>query len=59
MRFIRRYEEFRFKDEVLDTTTKEILVDNPIDSKLLNEPDDKESYLDEKGVIHIKNWKVY
>ncbi len=59
MRYIRTYEEFRFKDEVevLEPETKEILVDRPVDDSLLGV--DKDSYIDSSGIIHIKNWNVY
>ena len=63
MKFIRTYEEFRFKDEeeveVLEPETSE-LIDRPVDDTLLGkEVEDENSYIDPKGVIHIKNWKVY
>lgn len=57
MKFIKTYEEFRFKDvEVLEPET-EILVDKPVDDSILG--GDKGSFIDASGVIHIKNWNVY
>jgi hypothetical protein len=58
VKFIRTYEEFRFKDiEVLKPQTKEILVDKPVNDLLLG--GDKGSYIDASGIIHIKNWNIY
>jgi len=58
VKFLRTYEEFRFKDvEVLEPETKEILVDRPVDDSVLG--GDKGSFIDSNGVIHIKNWNVY
>jgi len=57
VKFIKTYEEFRFKDvEVLEPET-EILVDKPVDDSILG--GDKGSFIDASGVIHIKNWNVY
>jgi len=57
VKFIKTYEEFRFKDvEVLEPET-EILVDKPVDDSILG--GDKGSFIDASGVIHIKNWIVY
>jgi hypothetical protein len=66
VKFIKTYEEFRFKEEedtdVLDpeTDTDEILIDKPVDDTLLGKSEeDTDSYVDASGVIHINNWKVY
>lgn len=66
MRFIKTYEQFRFEDdkdvEVLEPKTKtKLQTDEPIDKSLLGEEEieDKGSYIDASGVIHIKNWKIY
>lgn len=63
MRYIKTYEEFKYigKDvEVLEPTKTKILTDEPIDPSLLGEEEeDKGSYVDSRGVIHIKNWKTY
>ena len=65
MKFIKTYEEFRFRDEedveVLEPETDEILIDQPVDDTLLGgkSEEDVGSFVDASGVIHIKNWKVY
>lgn len=63
MKFIRTYEEFRFEDEdvqVLEPKKKSYLIDRPVDDTLLGgKEEDENSFIDSKGVIHIKNWKVY
>ena len=65
MRYLKTYEEFKFKEEEdTDVLEPEVeLSDKTIDDVLsddfFKDEDDDESYIDNKGVIHIKNWKVY
>jgi len=65
VKFIKTYEEFRFRDEeeveVLEPETDEILIDQPVDDTLLGgkSEEDTGSFVDASGIIHIKNWKVY
>lgn len=62
MRRLKLYEEFRFDD--IQTLEPEVeLSDKTIDDVLSNDffedMEDEGSFIDENGVIHIKNWKVY
>ncbi len=58
MKLIRTYEEFIYKDEI--AVKEPMLSDNPVDDSILSSKfDDKGSYIDGSGVIHIKNWIVY
>lgn len=64
MRYLKTYEEFKFKEEEdTDVLEPEVeLSDKTIDDVLSDDffkDEDDESYIDNKGVIHIKNWKVY
>lgn len=63
MKFISTYEEFRFKNEedleVLEPKSKKIDI---FQKNLLNTKYSKnnfDSYIDNSGVIHIKNWINY
>lgn len=66
MRYMKLYEEFRFKDpevlepevELSDKTIDDVLSDNFFDEEEENY-DDEESYIDSSNVINIKNWKTY
>lgn len=65
MKFIKTYEEFRFKDEDEDTEVLEPeveLSDKTIDDVLSDdffEDEDEGPFVDNKGVVNIKNWKIY
>lgn len=72
MRFLKTYEEFKFDDkdaEVLEPKTKRELIDRPVDDTLLggkkedsekdSESTDYVNHIDSKGVIHLKDFKVY
>jgi len=67
VRYLKTYEEFKFKEEEdTDVLEPEVeLSDKTIDDVLSDdflkdvEEEDKDSYIDNKGVIHIKNWKTY
>lgn len=67
MKFIRTYEEFRFKNsetQVIEPASRPDMMDRPVDTSVLGgdveeESEDDKSYVDSKGVVHIKNWKVY
>jgi hypothetical protein len=69
-RFIRTYEEFRFKEDQEDVLVKDIekskkidtknTTDNPVDTKFMDEDsEDTKSFIDASGKLHIKNWNVY
>lgn len=66
MRYIKLYEEFRFKEpevlepevELSDKTIDDVLSDNFFDEEE-EKYDDEESYIDSSNVISIKNWKTY
>lgn len=66
MRYIKLYEEFRFKEpevlepevELSDKTIDDVLSDNFFDEEE-EKYDDEESYIDSSNVINIKNWKTY
>ena len=52
MKWFRKFEEFRqtpFTDEETETEVK----------KVEKEEKDPSTWIDSKGVVHIKNWKVY
>lgn len=64
MKFIKTYEEFKFRDEesntqVLEKPTRPKLSDNPIDPTLLGGKESEEKKLPRKSVVSVKNWKVY
>lgn len=67
MRYLKTYEEFKFKDdesdvlEMPETKEKEpLLRDMPVDDSILGgKVDDAGSSINSKGIITIKNWKVY
>jgi len=53
MKWFRKFEEFRqtpFTDEETEVEKVE---------KEKNEEKDPSTWIDSKGVVHIKNWKVY
>lgn len=57
MRYVKLYREFVEVDqdiEISDKTIKDVLSDDFFDDYK-----DTGSYIDSKGVIHIKNWKIY
>ena len=52
MKWFRKFEEFRqtpFTEEETETEVK----------KTEKEEKDQSTWIDNKGVVHIKNWKVY
>ena len=64
MKYLKTYEKFRGDIDVLEPKTKKnLLIDEPIDPSLLKDDEedikDNKSYIDSRGIIHIKNWKVY
>ena len=71
MKYIRTYEEFRFNEveteveepevELSDTTIDDVLSDDFLKNIEFEEgtQDEPDSYKDNKGVYHIKNWSVY
>lgn len=60
MKFLRLYREFVEVQDYVDVE-KPDLSDTTIDDVLSDDffKEDTGSYIDEKGIIHIKNWKVY
>lgn len=60
MRFLRLYREFVEVQDYVDVKKPE-LSDTTIDDVLSDDffKKDTGSYIDENGIIHIKNWKVY
>lgn len=63
MKFIKTYEEFRFKEDtdVLDPEVEvsDKTIDDVLSDDFFDDVEDDGSFVDNKGVIHIKNWKVY
>lgn len=65
MRIIKTYEEFSFEDGKSDVQVlekpkgdREIIIHNP-DHPANEKDEDPGSFIDNKGVVHIKNWKTY
>jgi hypothetical protein len=58
MKYLKLYEQFT--KEVLEKPEVE-LSDKTIDDVLSPEffNDQKDAYIDSKGIVHIKNWNVY
>lgn len=66
MKYLKIYEEFEVEELELEVPEEEMeLTDTTIDDVLGGdffddfEGDDEGSYVDPKGIIHIKNWDVY
>ena len=69
MRYLKLYEEFELEmPEVeleqpkVDDELSNYTIDDVLDGSLFDddfEEDDEGSYVDAKGIIHIKNWNQY
>lgn len=69
MKYLRLYEEFEVEmPEVeleqpgVDDELSNYTIDDVLDGSLFDddfEDEDEGSYVDSKGIIHIKNWYVY
>lgn len=66
MRYLKTYEEFKFKDDESDVLEmpeikekEPLLRDMPVDDTILGGKIDDPGSTIINGVIHIKNWKIY
>jgi hypothetical protein len=62
MKYLKIYEKFRQPDiEVLEPEVElsDKTIDDVLDPNFFSDIEEEESYIDSKGVIHIKNWNQY
>jgi hypothetical protein len=67
VRYLKLYEEFKIETSDVDLDQPEIdveisdyTIDDVLDGSLFGDDfEDKGSYIDSKGIIHIKNWNQY
>lgn len=55
MKYLKLYEEFVEKSISNDVNSKDFILTPDIINNYTND----DCFLDSKGIIHIKNWKIY
>lgn len=61
MRYLKLYENFITETEILqpEVEISNTTIDDVLKPGFFKNKNEEESFIDSKGIIHIKNWKQY